>query len=436
MSRSAAYFVLIRDGKASCFAEVWGTLYRELVWGPEAFEAWLTAGEETDWEPEDVSGIAIVDFDSRTLAWGESDVVMSPRGHLLYCRLLENSWPGFSLIDMSISELYRRLDALTDDGDELRDRDDEESGPWEPRPDTVREAIENFRGIDDEDEDEDYDDEDDEDGDDDDDDDFDPPFSEYCKGAWITIIDQDGKLRQRGMSAVSVDLLSGDRSTIDELIALEPVEVPEEKYVTEGLWMDLGNRTIQFWGTEGLSVVHRLRSGWPDWNVALADQGYRQQCQISGLDGKPMSDAEALAEFLPHVLSNKRMTLANVFGAMGGSLKKSAIKATGCLTFVLALPILLVGFFMDQWKAAGYALLTLVIIVVVLFKFVEMKIKSKFNRSGMSARDHDLEEQRPPVAGPLDETTRKKRISQMLVDCGLPTMAEVEPHFANDGIYP
>ena len=64
MSRSAAFCVLIRDGQQQRYAEVWASLRRELIWGADEFEAWLVAGGEADWEPEDISAVAVVDFDT------------------------------------------------------------------------------------------------------------------------------------------------------------------------------------------------------------------------------------------------------------------------------------------------------------------------------------------------------------------------------------
>lgn len=420
MSRSAVYCVLIRDGKKRWFAEVWGSLRRELIWGPEAFEAWLAAGEEVDWEPEDVSGAAIVDFDAKTLAWGEQEVVTPPRALTLYRQILQNAWPGFAIKQLPSTELSTPLYALLDSGEQpMSEDEDDEDEAWEERPSTVAEAAEYFYPQEDDEEEE-------------DDEESEQPFSEDCPGAWLTIVDQNGKLRQRRLSAVSVDLLSGEKSAVQAVAKLGPLELPAEKHVTEGLWIEIGQRKIGYWGSEGEAIVERLRNGWSGWTVELAESGYAQQCQISELPGTPMSDAEALGQLLPALLSNKRMSMANLIGAVGGSLKKTAIKATGCLTLILSLPIVLTGFFMDRWKEAGYAIIALVVIVAGLFKFFEYRLKAKFKNSGLAEMDDSLDEQRPAVAGPLDEETRKHRVDAMLAACSLPALAEIEPHFDDD----
>ncbi|MCC9641064.1 hypothetical protein LOC71_02180 [Rhodopirellula sp. JC740] len=410
MSRSAAYCVLIRDGNSRWFADVWGNLRRELVWGPDALESWLTAGEEIDWDPEDVCGAAIIDFDAQTLAWGEQDTLSPPRARALHHQLLQVAWPNFKIKRLAEHELDTTLYSLLE---EESPEEDDQPGLWDDRHETVLEAARYFYpGMDDNEEDEDE-----------------TPFSEGNTGAWLSIIDQQGKLRQRGLSGVSVDLLSGDKSAVKALAKLDQVMVPHEKYVTEGLWFDLREKSIHYWGPDGPSTVDGLQSNWANWKVHLADRGYLQQCEAIGVPGKPMTDAEALAIFLPQVLSNKRMTMAGMLGVVGGSLKKTAMKATGCLIVVLSIPILLAAFFMNMWKEAGYALITLVVIVAAVFKFIEFKLRSKFRQSGFAEKDEALEEQRPPVAGPLDEPARKQKLDEVLARCGLPPLSQIEPHF-------
>lgn len=223
-------------------------------------------------------------------------------------------------------------------------------------------------------------------------------------------------------------MLSGQPSVLAAFTDLEPVELPAEKFVIEGLLIDQQQQRIVYWGTGGERLVGKLQDGWTGWSVESLLDGYRQQCQASGLAGVSMSDAEVLGEFVPVLLSNKRFRLANLLGAMGGSLKNSAIKATGCLTMVLALPILLVALFTGLWKESGYALLTLVAIVVIGFKVIEAKVKSKV-QGAFGESEAELEELRPPVAGPIEEAARRERMDQMLSACQLPPLAEIEPYF-------
>ena len=412
MSRSADFCVLIRDGQQRRYAEVWASLRRELIWGADEFEAWLVAGGEADWEPEDISAVAVVDFDTKVLAWGEVDSLSSSRANALYGQLLQHAWAGFSISEIPGEGLERVFCELID---VPFDSDDEEE--WDERPEDVRTAASYLLPGMSQDEDEEEDDYEDE-----------PPFSEENPGVWVTIIERTGAVNQRGLIELSEDVLSGEQSVLAALTDLAPVELPAEKFVVEGLLIDQQQQRIVYWGTGGERLVGKLQDGWAGWSVESLLDGYLQQCQASGLAGVSMSDAEVLGEFVPVLLSNKRFRLANLLGAMGGSLKNSAIKATGCLTLVLALPILLVALFTGLWKESGYALLTLVAIVVIGFKAIEAKVKSKL-QSALGETDTDSEELRPPVAGPIEEAARRERMDQMLSACQLPPLAEIEPYF-------
>lgn len=366
MSKPVAYSVLIRNGQKRRFEEVWVTLYRELLWGPDAFSAWLEAGEEAEYEPEELSGVAVVDFDSQTLQWGEHEVESVPAVQIAQRKLLQQAWPGFEITYLSHGQMYKvvrnvaRLEGPAaanseDDADEndepvpvisipgLNDDDFEDDAPTgknpasdpeddnqddDPlgyRPQTVREAAGQS--------DNDKVNEDDEDGEDDEQDDVDD--SDF-PGAWITIIDQNGKVRQRRMRQISNDLLTGVRTSVQELAQLKAAEVPPEKSVTEGFWINVKDKQIGIWGGHTtLECLHTLQKSWPKWKVDWAVNGYRDQCAVSGVPGMRMPDTEVLAKFIPQVLSAKKMDLGEMFGAVGSSLRKKAMKATGCLVVVI-----------------------------------------------------------------------------------------------------
>lgn len=403
MSKPVAWSVLIRDGQRRCFEDIWVTLYRELLWGPEAFEEWLTEGEEIDWEPEELSGVAIVDFDTKELRWGESEILEHPRSFTAYQRLLQTAWPGFEIRFLSQAEMYAEVHGPTSD---------EEPMIFD-RPESVSEAA-------DVDEDEDpEDDEEDDDGDQDD----------IFLTSWATIIDPKGKVRHRRVNEISSDLFSGNKQAVQNLANLKAAEVPPEKSVKEGMWIDLGKKEIGFWGgAKSLRDFPRLKQGWRKWNVTWAGEGYADQCRVSGLPGVPMSEAEALAKFMPQVLSSKKFDMTNVIGAVGGELKKKAVKATGCLVVVMAVPILLVGFFMEKMKEAGYAIGALVVIVAIAFKVIERKIRNKFSKSPFAEQD-EPDNSRPPVAGPLDDEGRREGLNRLLDASGFPPLEEIEPLF-------
>ncbi len=411
MSRSVAAFVLIRDGKRRCYEDEWAQLYRELMWGSEDLEEWLTEGEESEYEPEELSGGVIVDFDSNELVWGENETLAVPRVRATHERLLEQAWPGFKISFVSEDDLYAAVRGSTDEAETMEDDDD----CYSNRPETVREAAGLY-----DDEDEEQDEEDDEEFDDDD------GFEDDSPRAWLTIIDEQGAVRQRMLEQVSDDLLRGEESTIQDLCNLKAAEVPPEKGVREGIWINLKEKQIGFWG--GAQAKHdlkKLQQSWESWTVTWAKKGYADQCAVSDVPGMPMSDTEAIVQFIPQVLSAKRFDMGHVLGTVGGQLKKTAMKATGCLTFVLCLPLLAFGYFAGNMKAAGIAIGVLVALVVIVFKVIEFKLKSKLKKSLFGDRDEP--DDRSPVAGPLDETERRNRVDQLLSACGFPSVEELTP---------
>lgn len=458
MSKPVAYSVLIRDGQKQHYEEVWVNPYRELIWGPEAFVEWLEAGGETEDEPEELSGIAIVDFDSQTLQWGQQEVESLPAVQLAQQKLLQQAWPGFEITYLSDDQMYKiarsmarpegtsteRYDededsdvpqvpritiaglesddfedrsAEDDDEEEEEEEPDDDDGPLTFRLPTVREAAGHY------DNDEDGEDEDEEDNDDDD-----PDFP----SAWVTIVDQHGKVRHRRIQEISKDLLTGIRTAVQDLAQLKAAEVPPEKSVTEGFWINVKDKQIGIWGGHAtLACLDTLQNSWPKWNVVWAANGYRDQCTLSGVPGIPMTDTEVLVKFIPQVLSAKKMDFGEIFSAMGGGLKKTAMKATGCLVLVLSLPILIGGIFLGKPKEASFAILTLGIVVAVIFKVIEFRIKSKFKNAPFN-QSLDIPSNRPPVAGPLDPQERQTELDRLLTGCGYPTVSNLQPHFPED----
>lgn len=401
MSKPVTYSVLIRDGQKKCYEDIWVCLFRELLFGPEAFAEWLSHGEETDWEPEELSGVAFVNFDTQELRWGEREVFRSPRVHAAYHRLLEQAWPGFSIQFLTEGEMYA----------EAQGRDDDDEA-WDDRPEEILDVA----GI--------YDD----DGEEDDEEEYDR-YDDDIARAWLTIVDSEGRVRQRNLEQLSADLISGRESAMDDLARLKAAEVPPEKAVTEGLWINVVDRQIGVWGgPKTKRDFRRMQNAWQGWTVTWSESGYRDQCAMAGHEGMAMSDAEALAEFVPHVLSANKSDMTRVFGAMGGELRKTAVKATGCLLSALAVPILLIGYFMEKLKEAGYVIVALVVIAAIAFKVIESKVKSRFT-SGPFEADSEEADSKPPVAGPLEQSERRQHIDRLLSGCGFPPLSELEPHF-------
>jgi len=142
-----------------------------------------------------------------------------------------------------------------------------------------------------------------------------------------------------------------------------------------------------------------------------------------------MKDEEALAKVLPSILTTKRFDMSTVLGAIGGGLKKTAMKATGCLLVVICLPLVIFGLVSGNWTAVLISIAVTCAIVITAFKVIEYKVKKSFNnKMPMGGNAEDA----PPAAGPLDELQRRQRIDQLLAEAGLPALAKVEPYFPEE----
>lgn len=410
-----AEFAVIRNGQTSVYGDRWSSifLFREILWGPEAFEEWLAAGEKYDDDEglDEFEGGAVLNFDTRELTWFQGHETFDvPCVGTVYQKLLAAAWPGYTVTEAKSPGVLARA-AGTDWPD---DADEYGEDAWMDRPENVQESTSDYDGEEDLDED-----------DDDEDDDFTPR-------AWITLIDNGESFRHRILYQVSQDLINGDESAFEQLRKLNAAEVPPEVRVSEGMWIDASNQEIGFWGNyESERALSRLQQSWDGWTVRWAANGYRDQCQATGIPGEPMSDAEALGKIVPQLLSTKRFDVGAIMGAIGGQLKGAALKACGCLIFILAIPILIFGYFMEQMRAAGITIGALVVVVAIAFKVVEGKFKQGISEGAMGGRGEE-EGGRPAVAGPLDEDIRRSRLNELLASAGLPSIEEIEPHFPRD----
>ncbi|TWU04018.1 hypothetical protein [Neorhodopirellula pilleata] len=441
-----ASFVIIRDGERRTYFDSWAHvfMYRNLVWGPEELDRWLRQespdqeSEDEHWS-DDVCGGVVVDFDQRRLVWdGDDQSLEVPRVANVLRQLMAVSWPGYEIRyaargvqDLVIAAGETKLaHALTvEDSDLLADLLDD-------RPETVLHASGRYEDDDEEDENGDED-EEEEEYDDGDDDDV-AFFGNDELRAWITLINERGAVRHRHLSEISQDLFGGGKQSIEGLLKLDSAEVPAEKVVREGIWFDFGKRKIGVWGGPKLhTLLPMLQRNWKGWEVAWATGGYADQCAASGPSGIPMSDAEALASLTPKILSTKRFDLSTIFGAVGSSIKRTAIKATGCLAMLLSAPVVLFGLIAGQLKAALITIAIVCVGLTIAFKVIERRFKKKFT-DGPIGEMTDRDKQRggrATVAGPLDENERSKKLDQLLAAAGLPPLAVIANHVDPDNTF-
>lgn len=421
-----ALFIFQREGQHRLFYDSWAgvLVFRELVWGPEALENWATQSEEVEEWDDAVAGAVFVNLDDRQLLWhGSSGLLEIPAVARAHRALLEATWLDFHIerIDQ-IHELGKRL------GLEPQAYDDDDA-PYRCETVLIAAGLEHLESDDDE-----VDEDErpselvkvDEDGE---------PiqavgFDEWEHRAWLSVIDPRGNTSHWQLQEVPGDLLRQSSGAIEQLRLFESSDVPAEKCVMEGLWVNFEKHEMGMWGRKALEEWLELaQQSWPDFRVQWhGDDGYRRQCESTGSSGMPMTSDAAIAVLTPMILSTERFSLRAVFDALGQRLKGTAIQATGCLTIILCIPFLVIGWMRNDWRLAVTAVATVVALTVIAFKFMEYRMKRWF--SFAEAPDSDG----PPVAGPLDKDQRREEFDQILRRAGFGSLAEIEPLIERDGM--
>lgn len=424
-----ASFAIIRDGQKRYYGDRWASalLHRELVWGPEALETWiLTLGELDEWH-DDVDGSVVIDFDRRRLMFNVAWEMLSvPKVAAIYNQLLAKAWPKYEIVSAATRrELAEALDLP------LHPHEDREQFLLEYRAQSVRGAM----GDDDRD-----DDDDDDDSEVDEEEDrveqadgqagsklLPYEFDEDELRAWITITDSEGSIRHRQLQEISQDLLKCESQALMDLKQLPPSEVPKEAVVREGMWIEEAERTIGIWGGPNTKATLPLvERSWKGWDVQWAQRGYSQHCAATGPSGQPLSTERALAKFVPTLLSTERFDMSTVIGAIGGSLKKTAMKATGCLLVVICSPLLIFGAVSGNWTAVLITIGIMVVLVAVVFKLIERKVSRSMKNTFSRGQSQPTG---PATAGPLDADARRQALDQLLAAAGFPSIKKLEPLF-------
>lgn len=441
MSQSAL-FVLVRGGDRRYYFDPLGFryLYRDLVWGPEAFEDWAIEADEIDDWDENADGGVVIDFDARMLVWsGQRDAMTCPAVANVYQRLLDHAWPHFQ-----VEYAARGMADLAIAAD-LPDAED-----YRFDPDARYESIADAIGL----ADEELDDEADEY-----DDDFDDEiesvgglvtpaglirhsidgrvfdgnesahlFDDDASRAWVTLVDDRGDVYQIQLQQISTDLIQADVDLIQAIKRLPPSNVPKESQVTEGMWIDVRRQEVGVWGSPDFQLhFSTIQSRWQGWSVRTEDVGYMDQCRVGGETGTSLSDAEAIGMIAPMILSNKRVKFQDMLGEIGAGIKSAALRATGCLTLVLIVPVLLFALVSGDWRSAGITVAILIVAIGAVFKWIERKVLRRFNANFQRrAGEPKVGTTRPDAAGPIDPIQRRRMLDELLVDAGLPSLTKVE----------
>jgi hypothetical protein len=430
-----AIFVFVRDKVRRFYLDRWAGvfLFRDLIWGPTQLEDWARQTTELDDWTDDIDAGVVVDYDLGKMTWynenGQLDV---PKVARVYESLLERAWPGFEIAfaDCGLADLATAAG--------IEDRDEFEFDDETYRPCTVRDAA----GLEDSDsqnvghgavgEDSDEQDGEDGDGEDGDGEDDDRDLLDLeCVLAWVTVIDETGKVQQRKLEQLAEDLLNGDDGVLGQLEQLPPTNVPPESVVGEGMWIDVRRKQVRLWGARtARQVLTQVQDGWQGWDVQWADTGYEGQCQLESASGRLMSEVDALARIVPTMLSTKRFDLSMVFGNLGSQLKKTALTATGCLLIFICIPMFVFGLLAQKLPAVLMSVSMVIVLAVALFRFSEHRFRKSFSLAN-SKKD---ESESRPVPGPLDAIERRAQLDVLLNGCGMASVEEIEPHFPDNNL--
>ncbi|WP_182867696.1 hypothetical protein [Stieleria mannarensis] len=411
----AALIALIRDGETTMFIDPYGAVCfaRQLVWGQDALHQWLDGREPVNEFDTDCEAGAVIDYDAQALLWfNENDEVDQPRSQQLLDTLIAEAWPGFeilyadSMCDLQIAAgdsishaSAQRLRVVDDDVDPLEFRSetlDEESPHCEE---------------------------------------FDPDDENECF-AWVTILDDDQTVQHRLIGEITSDVVRNEDDPLSRLKSLPAYDVPAERNVCEAVLFDVPARRIDLWGRREIrSVAGEMASYWPDWDVQCIDaDGYQHQCRISGPAGTPMTSAQALGPLVPILLMTERIDPAMMLGELGKSFKGLMAKLVGLVTVLVCLPFVVFALITGNWKTGGITIGVIVALVVIGFKLVEAKWRRGFAAtmrdvgSDLAGPDAD----QPSVAGPQDPRQRREQLDRLLARAGLPSIADIEPHFESD----
>lgn len=388
MSQSAL-FVLVRGGDRRYYYDPLGFryLYRDLVWGPQAFEDWAIEADEIDEFAPDADGGAVVDFDARMLVWsGARDAMVCPAVADVYQRLLDHAWPHFQVEFAARGMADLAIAADVPDADEF---------PFESEP--RFQSIDECHGV---------------------------TNDGHC--AWITLVDEQGDVYQVELLQVSDDLMDADPDLVQTIRRSPTSNVPPQATVIEGMWIDVPHREVGVWGSPGFRLhFDAIESNWQGWTVRRDDVGYHDQCNVGGQIGMPLSDAKAVGMIAPMILSSQRIKRVNMIEKIGAEIRSAAIRLTGCLTMVLISPIILFALVSGDWRSAGVVIAAVLVIVVAIFHWIERKVRRRF-KANVSQLPIDLptNPQRPDAAGPSDPVQRRDRFNVLLAEAGLPPMVD------------
>lgn len=411
-----AVFALIRDEQTTIYREPFGAalLSRNLVWGSDALEEWLSTRNAIDDFDYDCEAGVVVDYDAKAILWyAPQEWLEHPRSFQLLDRLVEHAWPDFEILYAdSLSDLQIAAgDSLAHaNGHALSLREDDSESQEFHRGETLDDEIESEDEWDPDDEDE--------------------------RFAWITILDPGNSVHHRLIGEITMDIISNRGNPIERLKGLRQYDVPAEQNVVEGMVIDETSKTIDLWGGRDIiQVIGAMADRWPGWTIERLDSdAYDAQCRISGPAGRPLSAEQALGDLVPLLLLTKRIDPSMLIGAIGKSFKGLMVRLVAFGTMLVCLPFAIFALVTGNWKVGGITIGIVVALVVIVFKIIEAKWRKGFAKtmaeSSLQAEPGD--EHLPVVAGPMDPIRRRIALDELLLRADMPTVQAIEPFFNTD----
>ena len=391
-----AIYILTRDGQTESFKDPWGGvfLFRELVWGPDAFERWARQLTPVESSEEHFDAGAIVNFDQKSLHWhADYDVFRSARRQQAYDRILTHAWSGFEITALCetawqtttgnpIDEAERSAAAMRVE-DAILDPSDLDTAGLNS-PSALAET----------------------------------PL------AWISIQGTTDSTHHFLLWQITDDLLCGDSDAIRELASQADCPLPAERLLGEGLTIDIKSRSITAWGGRSLQDrVKQLSQATTGWTLTWDESGYAEHCRLVHEKGELMQDAETVASFLPYLLCPKRFDVDSYLEAMSSRTLRRLQRIAGVMAVVLGIPLLGLGLANGNWVPA----IILGLCLGLAWHLAQRQARNWIRRQQDEASHVDAS---AVSAGPTQLAERRSMLGVSLEKAGLVWNSEVEKKMA------
>jgi hypothetical protein len=393
-----AIYILTRNGQTESYRDPWGGvfLFRELIWGPEAFETWARQLTKANLGDDSFHAGAVIDFDTKSLRWhADYDVFRSRRSQLAHDQILANAWEEFDVTPYTVTSWLTFVGTTENDPqlfEPAMQIDDVVIVPTRLNADPSNESTPSLE----------------------------------TRLTWITLRESTDSFRHVLASHLTDDVLMADSEALDKLSSIPTCPPPAERQVSEGITIDVAQRTINVWGGRHLHErFQQFSQSTPSWTLTWEDDGYSSHCQGVGESGVEMSDAELVASFLPYLLCANRFDLESYLEAMSSRTLGRLRRITGLMALFLGLPLVGLGLVNGNWVPA----IILVLCLTLAWKLAQRQARHFIRRQQIEASRFDAS---AVSAGPTQVPQRRSILGNTLAKAGLPWNAQVETCMESD----